>query len=49
MIRKAIHDDFLQAVQALEVVKKYMLSEGIDQWDQEYPNVKVLIQDIEKG
>ncbi|WP_160140101.1 GNAT family N-acetyltransferase [Chryseobacterium sp. c4a] len=49
MIRKAVYDDIIQAVQALEEVKKHMLDEGIDQWDQEYPNIKVLTQDIEKG
>ncbi|REC63981.1 GNAT family N-acetyltransferase [Chryseobacterium pennae] len=42
MIRKAIDDDTLQATQALEEVKKYML-------DQEYPNAKILIDDIERG
>ncbi|CAH0207597.1 hypothetical protein SRABI04_02143 [Chryseobacterium sp. Bi04] len=36
MIRKAVHDDVLQAAQALEEVKVHMLDHGIDQWDQEY-------------
>ncbi|MGE8553396.1 MAG: GNAT family N-acetyltransferase [Chryseobacterium jejuense] len=49
MIRKAIHEDVFQAVQVLEEVKKHMLNEGIDQWDEEYPNIKVLTEDTEKG
>lgn len=49
MIRKAIHDDVLQAAQVLEEVKTDMLNNGIDQWDQEYPNLKVLTEDTEKG
>lgn len=49
MIRKAVHEDVFQAAQVLEEVKIHMLNEGIDQWDQEYPNSKVLTEDIEKG
>lgn len=49
MIRKAVHDDVLQAIEVLEEVKAHMLDQGIDQWDQEYPNKKVLIEDVEKG
>ncbi|WP_228390805.1 GNAT family N-acetyltransferase [Chryseobacterium contaminans] len=49
MIRKAVHEDVLQASQVLEEVKTHMLSEGIDQWDEEYPNIKVLTEDTEKG
>lgn len=49
MIRKAVHDDVFQAAQVLEEVKADMLNQGIDQWDQEYPNIKVLTEDTEKG
>lgn len=49
MIRKAVHEDVLQAIQVLEEVKAHMLNEGIDQWDDEYPNIKVLTEDTEKG
>ncbi|BAP31473.1 GCN5-related N-acetyltransferase [Chryseobacterium sp. StRB126] len=49
MIRKAVHEDVFQAAQVLEEVKADMLNQGIDQWDQEYPNIKVLTEDIEKG
>ena len=49
IIRKAIHDDLLQAVQVLEEVKADMLNQGIGQWHQEYPNIKVLTEDTEKG
>lgn len=48
MIRKAILEDIIQASEVLEEVKAHMLSVGIDQWDQEYPNKMVLTQDIEK-
>lgn len=47
-VRKAISEDLLQAVQVLEEVKAHMLNEGIDQWDQEYPNKMVMAEDIEK-
>lgn len=46
MIRKAIQKDVMQASEVLEKVKSHMLSEGIDQWDQEYPNKILLNQDI---
>ncbi|WP_228459008.1 hypothetical protein [Chryseobacterium bernardetii] len=26
-----------------------MLNEGIDQWDEEYPNIKVLAEYVKKG
>lgn len=48
MIRKAIQKDIIQASEVLEEVKIHMLSEGIDQWDQEYPNKMVLTQDMDK-
>ncbi|MCT2409137.1 GNAT family N-acetyltransferase [Chryseobacterium antibioticum] len=48
MIRKATQRDIIQASEVLEEVKMHMLSEGIDQWDQEYPNKIVLMQDVEK-
>ncbi|NJI72192.1 GNAT family N-acetyltransferase [Sphingobacterium kitahiroshimense] len=48
MIRKAIQSDIIQASKVLEEVKIDMLREGVDQWDQEYPNKMVLQQDIDK-
>lgn len=48
MIRKAIQKDLVQASDVLEDVKIHLLSEGIDQWDQEYPNTMVLTHDIMK-
>lgn len=48
-IRKAIYDDVLQASQVLEEVKTHMFDQGIDQWDQEYPNKKILTADVKKG
>ncbi|PKF75984.1 GNAT family N-acetyltransferase [Chryseobacterium sp. PMSZPI] len=48
IIRKAVQNDVSQATQVLEEVKTHMLDQGIDQWDQEYPNKKVLTEDIEK-
>lgn len=48
MVRKAIHEDVVQAAQVLEEVKIHMLNEGIDQWDEEYPNIKVLAKYTKK-
>jgi len=48
MIRKAVQKDIIQASEVLEKVKNHMLGEGIDQWDQEYPNNTVLHQDIDE-
>lgn len=48
MLRKALPKDIIQASKVLEEVKKHMINEGIDQWDQAYPNKLVLIQDIDK-
>lgn len=48
MIRKAKQNDLEQAFNILQKVKMHMLSEGIDQWDEEYPNKSILAKDIEK-
>ena len=48
IIRKANPEDTQQAGYALEKVKMQMQSEGIDQWDETYPNEFVLAKDIEK-
>jgi GNAT superfamily N-acetyltransferase len=47
MIRKSLFDDLVTIEKVLEDVKADMNSNGIDQWDSEYPNRKILKQDIE--
>ncbi|MDM1397749.1 GNAT family N-acetyltransferase [Myroides odoratimimus] len=48
MIKPIDSTDLPQTLQVLEEVKQYMLSQGIDQWDESYPNVDTIATDIEK-
>ena len=47
MIRKALSDDLVKIENVLEDVKANMNANGIDQWDAQYPNRKILIQDLQ--
>ncbi|PUV26581.1 GNAT family N-acetyltransferase [Sphingobacterium sp. DR205] len=48
MIVRAAAANLIQADNVLEEVKTHMSSQGIDQWDQEYPNKDTLAADIER-
>ncbi|MEK6451318.1 MULTISPECIES: GNAT family N-acetyltransferase [unclassified Myroides] len=46
MIRLLTSADLPQAVTVLQAVKKHMIEQGIDQWDEEYPTPEILANDI---
>ena len=47
--RKATYDDLPQILKLYKAVVENMISSGIYQWSDEYPNKAVLSEDIEKG
>lgn len=47
MIKPTDITNLSQTLKVLEEVKQYMLSQGIDQWDEEYPNQDTIINDIQ--
>lgn len=49
MIRPTELIDLPRILETLEQVKQNMLSQGIDQWDEEYPNENIIHRDIQKG
>ncbi len=48
MIKPIDITDLFQTLEVLEEVKQYMLSQGIDQWDEFYPNEDIISNDIQK-
>jgi GNAT superfamily N-acetyltransferase len=48
MIKSTDITDLPQILEVLEEVKQYMFSQGIDQWDESYPNKDIISNDIKK-
>lgn len=48
MIKPIDITDLSQTLEVLEEVKQYMFSQGIDQWDETYPNKAIISNDIQK-
>ncbi|MGL5276971.1 L-amino acid N-acyltransferase YncA [Myroides marinus] len=48
MIKPIDITDLSQTLKVLEEVKQHMLSQGIDQWDESYPNKDIISNDIQK-
>ncbi|MEC4052947.1 GNAT family N-acetyltransferase [Myroides odoratimimus] len=48
MIKPIDITDLSQTLHVLEEVKQHMLSQGIDQWDESYPNKDIISNDIQK-
>ncbi|MDR0193917.1 MAG: GNAT family N-acetyltransferase [Myroides sp.] len=48
MIKPIDITNLSQTLEVLEEVKQHMLSQGIDQWDEEYPNKDIITTDIQK-
>lgn len=48
MIKPIDITDLSQTLEVLEEVKQYMFSQGIDQWDESYPNKDIISNDIQK-
>ncbi|WP_312554556.1 hypothetical protein [Empedobacter brevis] len=48
MIKPINITDLSQTLEILEDVKQHMLSQGIDQWDETYPNEDIIAHDIHK-
>lgn len=49
IFRKALMEDLPEILVLYKAVVENMISSGINQWSDEYPNKEVLTEDIEKG
>ena len=49
MIRKTVRNDIDDIVRIIDQAKAYLKGQGIDQWQDGYPNKEVLLEDIQQG
>lgn len=49
MIRKAVRNDIDEMIRIIDQAKAYLKEQGVDQWQDGYPNKEVLLEDIKQG